>query len=162
MTDKKRKADASVGEDRVTVDAYDFLQLQHYVLRYVESETEMARGLIADQEADATIPRSWASRSIINMAQMKINHMKEVAYHIRGNFQDHFDTPYLRTRYQFELSDCERCLEKFVEKIAWPSEKQQHATNLLLNNDDATPQSDIADATSKEIENNKEFFQHTE
>lgn len=124
----------------VSIHAYHFLDLQYQTLLFIESETRMARGMIADQEADATIPRDWASRAVINTANFRIDQLKDNAYTVRRNFTLYFDTPYLREQYYFEIRKCELLLEKLVGSIVWESDRpptaQESLTLSTLDSDD--------------------------
>lgn len=119
MSGSNSNADA---KNFVSIHAYHFLELQHKTLLFIESETQLALGLIADQEADATIPRSWTSRTIINSSNFRIEQLKDYAYSVRRNFTMYFDTPHLRKQYRFEIRNCEVMLEKLVGNIAWDSD----------------------------------------
>lgn len=143
-------------ENFVSIHAYHFLELQHKTLLFIESETQLALGLIADQEADATIPRSWTSRTIINSSKFRIEQLKDHAYSVRRNFTMYFDTPYLREQYRFEIRNCEEILEKLVGNIAWNSDRppvtQETLSLTAIDDDESTVECNKPDAHFQESE----------
>lgn len=143
-------------ENFVSIHAYHFLELQHKTLLFIESETQLALGLIADQEADATIPRSWSSRAVINSSNFRIEQLKDHAYSVRRNFTMYFDTPYLRKQYRFEIHRCEVILEKLVGSIVWVSDtplvEQETLSLTAIDNDESIVEYNKPDAHFQESE----------